>query len=164
MSKKRTETLRPVNISSDRLDILQMAKWSTRTTDHSASDRARENPMPSHSNFKSVEASKLMELVLKTLCDDLESLPTLLDHLNRARVFGEPRFRNHTFTQREILQAMEDLVNREMVKVLRYSATTRQLEDLDARTIAIRDHIDELWFELTDKGHAACQEWLPRDD
>ena len=117
--------------------------------------------MSSYLEDQPVEETKLREFIIDILHYDIESVQTLISHLNLSIPIGWRRFWPHNFTEQEVLPALKDLIRENLVQVLQLSEVTRQLEAVDGDPMISLNDPNSLWFNLTHEGYLKWREWIP---
>ncbi len=117
--------------------------------------------MKAQASANAENRSKLKAFVIDILHYDIESMQTLLNHLNEREVIGWRKFWPRDFTKEEIIPVLEELINDHFIETLQYNGTTVRLEKVDMRGSVIKDLADSLWFRLADKGYDAWKKWSP---
>jgi hypothetical protein len=102
----------------------------------------------------------LAMFILDVLRYDIEAVPSIVNLLNNRGSIGWRNFWAYDFTEKEVTSALETLLQRGLVKPLRYDETLKELVAVQ-EVESIRGNIDSLWFMLTERGRQAWEKWEP---
>jgi hypothetical protein len=105
-------------------------------------------------------SSLLSMFILDVLRHDIEAVPSIVNLLNNRGSIGWRNFWAHDFTEKEVTWALENLLQRGLVKPLRYDEILKELVAVQ-EVESIRGNIDSLWFMLTERGLQAWERWVP---
>jgi hypothetical protein len=105
-------------------------------------------------------SSLLAMFILDVLRYDIEAVPSIVNLLNNRGSIGWRNFWAHDFTEKEVTSALDTLLQRGLVKPLRYDETLKELVVVQ-EVESIRGNIDSLWFMLTERGRQAWEKWAP---
>lgn len=107
---------------------------------------------------KDSSISQVGMFVIDVLRDDIETISLIINRLNNGGSLGWRFAWPHDFTVMEIIQALKELIEKDLVTPLREDEDLGKIvycdEDED-----IWDNIDFLWFELTERGRQAWNNW-----
>ena len=96
--------------------------------------------------------------VLDVLRYDIEKVDGILELLNNRGCIGWRVFWERDFNRDEVVSALEELVQRKMVCVLREQSM--ELVKCDPPK-NFADMADYLWFKIRKRGLEAWNEWIP---
>ena len=114
-------------------------------------------------NSEKRDISLVANFVLDILHYDIETIETLLNHLNDSEAIGWRKFWRHDFTRADVLPALEELLAGELVQALVYNENAKQLERVPRERVSISEEANSLWFAITNKGRKVWEAWTPPD-
>ena len=106
---------------------------------------------------------QLKMFVLDVLQHDVaEQVLSIVKLLNNRGCIGWRDFWPHDFTQQEVIQAVQALMDDGLVTVYAVSRSKAELIEVDNR--AVDSTLPSLWFGRSRKGELLWEEWIPPCD
>jgi hypothetical protein len=104
--------------------------------------------------------AQLLMFVVDVLRYDIERIPSIVKLLNNRGSVGWRFFWPHDFTEKEVISALKQLMQRGLVRPVRYDPSAQALMDA-VGPVQIEIGDESTWFALTDQGWQAWEDWHP---
>jgi hypothetical protein len=101
--------------------------------------------------------------VIDVLRYDIENVASIVKLLNNKESIGWRQLSDRDFTGEDVVAALEELVEREMVLVLKEDRSTSELRKT-RQLKSGHEGVHALWFELRPEGRKAWNSWSPPKD
>ena len=98
-------------------------------------------------------------MVLDVLRYDIEQISNMLTILNNRGCIGWRDVWPHDFTRDEVIPALRELLDRQMVDVYVWSSDQSELEPRLNPSLDFERSPDDCWFLLTDAGRPEWERW-----
>lgn len=112
-------------------------------------------------NRTQLEVSQIGMFIIDVLRHDVEAIPSILKLLNNDGCIGWRFAWSHDFTQVEVKEALDELLQKQLLLPLYEDAALKALVPFKENSNIWAVGIENIWFDITHQGWEMWHKWEP---